>query len=128
MLTSKMMFHFFLRKAAWICPFRESVAIFALSCLTVKIKIIKAKKQKAQKLMKKTPKNPQNKQTYKQTHLIKIQRKSKSLLYGKYHYKEQRYVFILTYKNVELMDRPVYKLNISSFCSFIKYWNISGLK
>jgi hypothetical protein len=50
------------------------------------------------------------------------------LLYGKYHYKEQRYVFILTYKNVELMDRPVYKLNISSFCSFIKYWNISGLK
>ena len=60
MLTSKMMFHFFLRKAAWICPFRESVAIFALSCLTVKIKIIKAKKQKAQTLMKKTPKNPQN--------------------------------------------------------------------
>jgi hypothetical protein len=45
MLTSKMMFHFFLRKAAWICPFRESVAIFALSWLTVKVKIIKAKKQ-----------------------------------------------------------------------------------
>ena len=62
MLTSKMMFHFFLRKAAWICPFRESVAIFALSWLTVKIKIIKAKKQKAQQLMKKTPKTPQNKQ------------------------------------------------------------------
>jgi hypothetical protein len=125
MLTSKMMFHFFLRKAAWICPFRESVAIFALSWLTVKIKIIKAKKQKAQKLMKKTPKRPQKdpqKQTNIQTNALnKNTKKSKSLLYGKYHYKEQRYVFILTYKNVELMDRPVYRLNISSFCSFIKY-------
>jgi hypothetical protein len=81
-----------------------------------------SKETKSTKTYEKDPKKPpKQKQTYKQTHLIKIQRKSKSLLYGKYHYKEQRYVFILTYKNVELMDRPVYKLNISSFCSFIKY-------
>ena len=49
MLTSNMLFDLVLRKAAWIFPFIESVAIYAFSCLTVKIKIIKTKKQKVQK-------------------------------------------------------------------------------
>jgi hypothetical protein len=69
MLTSKMMFHFFLRKAAWICPFRESVAIFALSWLTVKIKINQSKETKSTKTYEKDPKKPTktNKHTNKRT-------------------------------------------------------------